>query len=275
MIKSGLCSLTLGKLPVEEVIDAAVTSGLQGVEWWGTGHVPHGDAKTAATVRGLTEKAGLEVSSYGSYYRCAISEGAGLTFQSVLDSARALGAPTIRVWAGNCDYQNADNAFIQKVIDDANRIADSAAVYGISITFEYHGGTLTDRNETAIKFANQLSHPNIYFSWQPPHGYSVEHALSGLSGILHRLSTIHVYHWTMGSYEKSIVNETIRPLLYPDDFFRHPLADGGDRWEAYFKAADTTGRDHFALLEFVKDDSNEQFYQDAAVLQQIISQNIG
>jgi len=266
MIKPGICSVTLANYSVEEVLEIAVKSGLQGIEWWGNGHVPHGDVACARRVRDLTAAAGLEVSSYGSYYRVGVSEGAGLSFQSVLESAVALGAPTIRVWAGDRNTCDADAAFVQNVVDDTNRTADLAAKQGISITFEFHGGTLTDRNETAIQFAERVPHPNVFFSWQPPHGYTVEHCLEGLRGLLPRLSTVHVYHWTIGSYEKNTANETIRPLKWPEDFYRHPLLDGTDRWKEYVSAARATGRDHFMLLEFVKDDSPEQVMADAATL---------
>ncbi len=81
-----------------------------------------------------------------------------------------------------------------------------------------------------------------------------------------RLSSLHVYHWTIGAYEKNIVNETVRPLVWPDDFNRHPLADGVDRWRSYLKEAQKTGKDHWALLEFVKDDDPKQVMEDAATL---------
>jgi 3-dehydroshikimate dehydratase len=273
MIKPGICSVTLAKLSVEEVVGAVVKAGLQGIEWGGNGHVPHGDIACALRVNKLTAEAGLEVSSYGSYYRVGVSEGAGLTFRSVLDTAVALGAPTIRVWAGNRDTADADEAFVRSVVDDANRIADLAEKEGISVTFEFHGGTLTDRNETAIRFAGQVPHPNLFFSWQPPHGYTVGHCLAGLEGLLPRLSTVHVYHWTIGSYEKNILNETVRPLTYPDDYFRHPLVDGKRRWQKYMAAVETTGRDHFALLEFVKDDSLSQMLADAKILRSLVKES--
>jgi len=266
MIQTGMCSVTLANESVEHVLDIATRARLHCIEWSGNTHVPHGDAACARRVRVLTEAAGLAVSSYGSYYRAGVSETAGLSFQSVLDSAVALGAPTIRVWAGDRNTCDADPAFIQTVVDDTHRIADMAALHGVSITFEFHGGTLTDRNETAVEFAMQVPHPNVFFSWQPPHGYTLDHCLDGLQGLLHRLSTVHVYHWTIGSYEKNILNETVRPLKWPDDFHRHPLADGAVRWEQFLAAVSTTGRDHVALLEFVKNDTPAQVMEDAACL---------
>ena len=87
-------------------------------------HVPHGDRKAASRVRTLAVDAGLEISSYGSYYWVGVSEGEGLPFRSVLDRAVALGAPTIRVWAGTQDYGESEPEFIEGVITDTNRIAD-------------------------------------------------------------------------------------------------------------------------------------------------------
>ena len=210
------------------------------------------------------------MSSYGSYYKVGVSEDEGLGFQSVLDAAVALGAPTIRVWAGNRDTAQAGQSLIAKIVADTVRIADMAAEKGLTITFEFHGGSLTDRNENAIHFASQVPHPAVLFSWQPPHGYDIDHCLAGLSGLLPRLSTLHVYHWTIGSYEANTLNETMRPLNYPEDFFRHPLADGRARWERYLDTARKGGRDHFALLEFVKDDSPDQVIQDAAILRKLL-----
>ena len=196
-----------------------------------------------------------------------------MSFSSVLDTAAALGAPTIRVWAGNCDYGQTNEAQIGKIVADTIRIADMAAEAGLTVTFEFHGGTLTDNNDNAIKFASMTGHPAVLFSWQPPHGGDLDSCLAGLNGLLPRLNTIHVYHWTIGSYEKNTYNETVRPLKHPEDFFRHPLADGVERWREYFQVANTTGREHFALLEFVKDNSPEQVIQDSAILKELLSKN--
>ena len=263
--------MTLAKHSPDEVVKTAVEAGLQGVEWWGKGHVPHGDVATAQRVGEQTRAAGLEVACYSSYYRAGVSENEGLSFGSVLDTAVGLGAPMIRIWAGNQNGAEADAAHMQVVIDDTLRVADLAAARDIALTFEYHGGSLTDRNETATQFAAQVPHPNVYFSWQAPHGYPLDHCLVGLQGLLPRLGTLHVYHWTIGSYEANTANETMRPLVYPDDFHRHPLADGVDRWQAYLGAAKTTGRDHWAMLEFVKEDSRSQVLTDAATLKHLLS----
>ena len=257
MIKPGICSLTLAEKSVNEVIAVAKEAGLEGVEWWGKDHVPHGNTAMAAKVRNLTESAGLEVSSYGSYYHAGVSEKEGLTFSSVLDTAIALGAPTIRVWAGNRNYADAGKSLIKQVAADTMRIGDMSEKAGLTVTFEFHCNTLTDTNDGAKKFSSMVEHPAVFFSWQPPHGFSTAHCLDGLEWLLPRLSTIHVFHWTLSDENAHI---------------RHPLASGIDRWVKYNNAIRSSGRNHFALLEFVKDNSPEQVIKDAEALREIICQ---
>jgi len=266
MIIPGICSLTLKTLSPEDVILFVAANRLQAIEWWAGGHVLPGETARAAEVGRLTREAGLRISSYGSYYRVGVSEAGGMPFAGVLDSAAALGAPTIRVWAGTKNAEDADPALVASVVEDSRRIADLAAKQGISITFEFHGGTLTNTNDNARRFAEQVPHGNVFFSWQPPHGFPVEHALAGLDALLSRLSTVHVYHWTIGSYEKNLFNDSERVPAWPADFHRHPLEDGRDRWQSYFDRVRTTGRDHCALLEFVRGDTVEQAQADAAEL---------
>lgn len=269
MLIPGLCSLTLKHLPPSEILSVATAAGLQAIEWWGGAHLPPGDLSAAKTLGNLTRRAGLRISSYGSYYRAGVSEKDGPSFARVLATAVALGAPTVRVWAGDKNFEETPPAQLAAILEDTARIAGLAAAEGLSVTFEFHGGTLTNSAANARHFAALMPHPGISFSWQPPHGFAAAQNLEGLDGLLDRLSTIHVYHWTLGAWEKNLFSEAERTPVWPDDFHRHPLADGFTEWSAYLARARTTGRDHCALLEFVRDNSVEQFQADAATLVQL------
>src|SRR6187549_164575 len=94
----GLVSVTFRQLPPREIVDLARRAELGGIEWGGDVHVPAGDAGRAREVRAMTEDAGLSIVAYGSYYRAGEEDEAA--FAPVLDSACALGAPAIRIWAG-------------------------------------------------------------------------------------------------------------------------------------------------------------------------------
>jgi len=270
MIKSGLCSITFRQLSAGEIVALAAKAGLEGIEWAGDVHVPHGDIAAARSAGEKTRSAGLEACSYGSYYRVGVSEDRGLSFGSVLETAVALGAPAIRVWAGNKDSAQAGEDLFRRIVAETFRIADMAHRAGATICFEFHGGTLTDRGTSAVEFASQVQHDAVRFSWQPPHGYTLEDCLAGLRGLLERLGNVHVFHWTIGSPDRNTVTPDVRPLKYPEDFHRHLLADGEDRWSAYLEAIRSSQRDHTALLEFVKDDDPENFFRDAQTLKRLI-----
>lgn len=266
MLTPGICSVTLQSLRPEEVVRFAADNNLHAIEWWATGHVTPGAVAAAETIGRLTREAGLAVSSYGSYYRVGANPAEAAPFEAVLDSAQALQAATIRVWAGRKNMEDADDSCLAGIVADTMRVADLAATRGLSITFEHHGGSLTNTSANARRFADIVPHRNVFFSWQPPHGFTLEHCRAGLELLLDRLSTVHVYHWTVGSYEKNLFSQAEREPKWPDEFFMHPLADGLGRWTAYLERVRTTGRDHCALLEFVKGGAVEQAAADAATL---------
>ena len=149
MIYSGACSVTFRQLKPEEIVDLVVRAGLDVIEWGGDVHVPHGDVHRARQVQQMTADAGIRVASYGSYYTLAGGEKEEPDFSRVLETAVALGAPMIRVWAGDKGSANTDETYRQLVVDETCRIADLAATEDIAISYEFHSGTLTDSEITA------------------------------------------------------------------------------------------------------------------------------
>src|SRR5689334_25420235 len=90
----GVCSVTLRACSIDDVVAVAAGAGLECIEWGGDVHVPPGDLAAARHARQTTLAAGLRVASYGSYWRCSGD------FGPVLATARELGAPRVRIWAG-------------------------------------------------------------------------------------------------------------------------------------------------------------------------------
>ncbi len=252
MIIPGLTSITFRSLTAQQIIKQVSQAGLNAIEWGGDKHVPHGDTKLAAQIRRQTEEAGLELSSYGAYYRAG--EAGGPDFDAVLDSAQALGVGTIRVWAGKQSSAQADENYRKTVVDDLSRIADLAAEAGLVVATEYHANTLTDTIESARQLLDEADHPGVLTYWQPPNGASRDHCLQSLESVLDKLANIHVFHWTATA----------------DGIDRRPLSEGIDPWDAYLKKASQTGRKHYALMEFVRNESTDQFAEDAATLKKLI-----
>ena len=252
MIRGGLVSITFRKLFPRAIIDLVTRAGHTGIEWGGDVHVPHGEIVVAREVAQMTQDAGLLVAAYGSYYRVGVSEKDGLAFAHVLESAIALGAPTVRVWAGNRGSADADESYRAAVIEDARRIAVLAHAAGITVSFEYHRNTLTDTNDSAHRLLEEVGHPNVRTYWQPPLAISLAECLEGLDAVSDYLSNAHVFQWTAAS-----------PAAIAD---RRPLAEGAEVWRQYLERIAATDRDHFALIEFVRDDAPEQFLADSRVL---------
>ena len=250
MIKAGLVSISFRDLPVAAVAAAAAEAGLRSVEWGGDVHVPHGDLKAAAAAKAVCADLGLETAAYGSYYRAGESPAQGLEFGTVLETAVALGAPTIRVWAGALGSAVADAAYRDLVAADLRRAADMASAAGVDVGVEYHGGTLTDDDSSARALLRKVG--NLAAYWQPPVGMSPEMRKRSLAAVLGRLANLHVFHWRGTE--------------------RLPLAEGRGEWVEYLRMAAADGRGRHALLEFAKDDSPGQMAADAKVLLGILEE---
>ncbi|MEM6430457.1 MAG: TIM barrel protein [Deinococcota bacterium] len=243
----GVCSVTFRQLPAEEVIALVKQAGLTCIEWGGDVHVPHGDSNQARHIRDKMDTAQLTTAAYGSYYRVAESEAAGLTFADVLETAVCLGAPTVRVWAGSQGSDQADKPYVQQVVEDTRRIADLAAAQNISVSFEFHRNTLTDTNEAALELLQACNHTNLYSFWQPPHYTSQTYRAEGLRALLPQLTNVHVFNW-------------------PEPGVRRPLAEASAPWQNYLEIVASSSRVHPVLLEFVDQDSQAAFLKDAKTL---------
>ena len=242
MLFSGLASVTFRKLSPAQIIDLVVQGQLDGIEWGGDIHVPPGDLATARQVRRMTLDAGLQVLSYGSYYRVAHDDPA--TFDSILEAAVALGAPTLRVWAGRRGSADADAAYRDLVAWDSRRIAELAAEQGVFVAYEYHSGTLTDEPASTKALLEKVAHDNMGTYWQI-YG-DADSALQALDTVLPWLRNVHAY--------------------YNVDGERRLMADGQADWQRYLKKIASSGRDHAVMIEFVKDESTEFFLREAATL---------
>ncbi|RCW74760.1 sugar phosphate isomerase/epimerase family protein [Saliterribacillus persicus] len=248
-MKLGLCSVTFREKSVEQVIDLAMQAELEGIEWGADVHVPPNDLTNAKEVHKLTESRGMKVSSYGSYYRVGDHSENDFTFKEILQAAEALKAPAIRVWAGVKGSDEADKTYRSNVIKDAKKIGEEAKKAGISIHFEYHGGTLTDTKESAAALMQEVNHANVFLYWQPAVGLSVEERLRSIAVVKPWITNVHVFHWT------------------PEK--RLELGAGAREWQNYLTEIMKDHKDRYVMMEFVKDNNVNQFYQDAKTLHQL------
>jgi len=250
VILSGLASITFRKLPPRAIVELVRQAGLDGIEWGGDVHVPHGDLEAARAVRRLTADAGLKVASYGSYYRACGDDA--LPFRRVLDTGLALGAKVIRIWAGRRGSAQADAAYRAAVVEQVQKDAALAAEAGVALAFEYHRNTLTDDHLSARRLLEEVDRQNVKTYWQPERAFGPDQCLETLETVLPWLCNLHVFNWDA-------------------DANRYPLAGASEPWKRYLQSAMRVSGDHYALLEFVKDDDPKQFLADAAVLRECVA----
>lgn len=251
MILPGLVSITFRKLTPAQICRLAADAGLVGIEWGGDVHIPAGDLDAAKRVASLTQEHGLTAAAYGSYYQLGVSEPA--EGAAVVQTAAALGAPTIRVWCGNVGSAEADDAVRQRVVDDARRLGDLAADAGLAIACEWHGNTLTDTTASALALLKAVDHPAFKTYWQPHQKIAADDALVDLDAALPWLVGLHVFQWHAETVE------------------RQALAEGESCWPRYIEKARTRPADAgaepmYALLEFVRGDDPANLAGDAATL---------
>jgi len=247
MIRPGMVSVTFRKLSARQIVSWSAKAKLACIEWGGDVHVPPGESETARQVAAMTRDAGLVVASYGSYYR--LGQEAPESFARVLETALALGAPIIRVWAGRLGSDKADATHRRQVADDGRRIAEMAQPAGVRIATEWHGNTLTDTAESAKALLDAVGHPAFRTYWQMNKPMTLEGHLDDLEAALPRLVGLHV------SYDD------------PQTGQRRPLADGAAYWRPLLAKAAPAG-DLPAMLEFVLNDDPSQMVHDASALRE-------
>jgi len=244
--KLGMVSVTYRNYSVDEVIAAVKDAGLDGIEWGGDVHVPHGDIERAEYTKNAMEKSGLETFSYGSYYRALESDD----FDAVMASALALGAPNIRIWAGKWESHEADEEKRAAITADIKRVCRLAAQKGLTVSAEYHGWTLTDNYDSAVRLFNDVNEENFRLYWQPNQFYEFEENVSVISKLLPMVSNIHVFSWEREN--------------------RFPLRYHAERWQKYIDIIDSSEKTRALIIEFVHDESREALIDDADFLKKVV-----
>ncbi len=254
LFQPGLVSVTFTHRTCEDVIQLAQAARLELIEWHGLKHVAHGDFDTARRIGQSTLEAGLGVAAYGSYYVVGESEDQGLPFTAVLQTAVELGAPMVRVWAGNRNPGEATPDYRTHIADETRRIADLAGEEGIRLVFEFHNDSLTQTGESCAALMEAVDRDNARVYWQPAPALDANDNLDQLRCVLPWLVGLHVFHWR------------------PTHVDRHPLAQGESDWIQYLSLASQHHSTLNVLLEFVRGDTVEQFHEDAATLHRLLAQ---
>ncbi len=238
MLIPGIVSATFKNLSIDDVIAITRRNKLKAIEWSENHHIELGNTMQASAVKEKCLDVGVSIASYGSYYRL----GKGMDFRKSLDNAIAIGSERIRIWAGDKPSSAVADDEYELLVKEAQQISAIAADNGIMVCLEWHKNTLTDRNQSGLKFLNDVDCSNFRTFWQPSPEMDVEERCEGIKMVSKFIENIHVYYW--------------------DNTGRRPLSEGESDWKRYMKLFGPD--DHYALLEFVKDNTIVQFSSDAS-----------
>jgi hypothetical protein len=108
---------------------------------------------------------------------------------------------------------------------------------------------------------DEVNHPNLYTYWQPMYWVSdPDYRFQGLEKLRDRIINLHVLHWKFHPMRGG----------WGENTERLPLEEGAAEWKRFLSVPLPAG-EHYALMEFVRNDSPEQFMKDAVVLKNWVS----
>ncbi|MFV0503834.1 MAG: sugar phosphate isomerase/epimerase family protein [Lachnospirales bacterium] len=233
----GFTTVTFRNKSIEEIIDIAKKADVDGIEWGGDVHVT--SVQEAHRAKNLMGQ--MAVTSYGTYYKCENNE-----IENIIEIANALDAPTIRVWCGsespsnNTSYEELVSKNLKKLCTSTHR----------NITLEYHRGTLTENYKSTLNILNKVDCKNLFTMWQPNPDISYEEHFEEIKNLKPYIKNVHVFNWE----NREVKNQ------------RFLLRDNLKKWSEYINLI---GENNY-ILEFVKDNRDENFISDINSLKGLI-----
>lgn len=240
----GLASIAFRHLSVEEIIAAAKDAGLHWIEWGSDIHAPADDVQKLDRVVQLTREAGLEISSYGTYFR--IDRDRPEDIAGYIHAAKRLGTNILRIWCPG----NPGVLTEQERLDRYERCRQVAAIaqdMGAVLCAECHNDNLTDNAQSALELMRAVDSPAFRMYWQPHPYFSAQENTDFAAAVEAYVANVHVFNWHGRE--------------------RFPLEEARTAWQAYAKVL---GKDRVYLLEHFQNDDPGLLVQETQTLRSII-----
>lgn len=248
-MRLGLVSTTFRQLEAEDIIKFAKKMKIDAIEWSADKHVTAGDLRRAEQVRELCCDADVAIAAYGSLYHVGATDSPAASFAAVLQTAKALSAGNIRVWAGVKPSDKAGDEDLMRFLHEARLIADMAGEEGMTLSFEYHPNTLFDNYIIVNGLLDKMARSNVRLNWQPNQTTSMIYNIYELKMLLRHIQNVHVFY-------RSALNECL------------PLIEGKDSWQQYIKILKTND-DRVLLLEHIPGGGQEALENDFTLLREL------
>lgn len=257
MLKTGLTSVSFRSVDAFDVIEYCKNCGIGAIEWGSDVHVPCNDRENAKKIKNACDDAGIEVTSYGSYYRCGTGEDYKETFAQYLAVAKILDAKTVRIWVGDRNYEDADVEYIEKIVSELKDICHMAEKESIAIGCEFHGGTLCNNRRASLDMVSRVDCDNfgMYFQYDPR--MSREENLATLESFLPLLKNVHVFYVDSEFKRFSLATEDAQAL-----------------WTQFIGILRENGAQTNLIFEFLPTESEECLAQEAKAFGELLAEKM-
>ena len=187
-MKIGFTSTSFRQIKnIKKIVKIASESAADCIEWGGDVHVK--DTETAKQVKMLCDEAGIEISSYGSYYRVGSQKAD--EWKNICEIAYAMGAKSIRVWLGKLDSEITDEKTYNLLVSDGKSICSVAKKYNLIVCPECHDNTFNNNTDAFLKIHKDINCDNFKTYFQSRYKRS-EYDLDRLERTLPYIESIHI-----------------------------------------------------------------------------------
>ena len=197
---------------VKKIVDIAVSAGVDCIEWGSDVHVK--DIETAKYVRKICDDAGIETSSYGTFYRIGSNDTE--EWKKICEIASVLGASSVRVWLGKKGSKKTDDATYENLVADTVSMCDVAKEYGLIVCPECHDHTYNDNTDAFLKIHKDVARDNFRTYFQSRYKKKA-YDLDRIERTIPYVESVHVSFWELRreqfpKYEPKYMDELLDKL---------------------------------------------------------------
>lgn len=203
---------------IEKIVRIAEASEAEIIEWGGDVHVK--DISDAWRAKALCDRAGIEISSYGSYYRIGSQNEA--EWKKICEIAAAMNCGSVRVWLGKADSEKTDESTYKKLVEDARFICTEAEKYGLKVCPECHDNTFNNNTDAFLKIYKDIGCENFKTYFQSRYRKK-EYDLDRIERTLPHIESVHI------SYSEQTREQLLKQnSAYIDALLEKLLSSGFD-----------------------------------------------
>lgn len=234
----GVASVTFRNKSISEVVEIAKNAGVGYIEWGADVHVR--TLEEAKETKALCDSNGINICSYGSYYR--VGSGDASDWKRICENADAMGASSVRVWLGRKDSEKTSDEEYKILLDDLKNICAVAKEYNLLVCPECHDNTFNNNTDAFLRIKNDADADNFKTYFQSRY-FRFDYDMDRIERTFDFIENVHV------SYRD----------LKKEQRFRKKDRKYLDK---ILKKLDSLNYDGIILVEFTKGSKEKNFMKD-------------